>query len=201
VEFEGLRFRRANTSQQARALAQREVIFCEELAHSGGDAFDAQAAHLVALAGDDEVVAALRVIEPGPAALELEQFVGLGAIIPADRRPAQVGSFWVLPAHRQVRRNRFVQLGMLKLAIAYAERIAATDLLMWSSVARLQALYRRAHFATVPALDFVHPVAGPAYVMRLDLVSLRAQLDSAPRPMLRFLLCDPLPGFDDPPTP
>jgi len=191
VSFQGITFKVADEIERAQALSLRAQIYREDLGHHGIDRFDTLAHHLIARDSEGELIAAVRIIGPELRPLEIEQFIDLSSLI--GGRPAQIGGFWVRREHRQVIRDPFLQIGVLKLAYDFARKHAFTDFVMYT-YSHLLAFYRSAYFEQ-KGLHFEHPTWGRVEVMHLDLVSLESQLVQSEQPLARLLSRTDLPNF------
>jgi predicted GNAT family N-acyltransferase len=191
--FEGLVFKVADASERARALELRRKIYEEELGHHGIDDVDQGAHHLVACRSDGEIVAALRIVGPEFRPFDFEEFVTLADVLTADRLPAEISRFCVRREHRLVRSDQIIQLGMFKLAHAFARKHGFSDFLTLA-LPHLQNLYRIASFRNI-GLTFEHPTWGRVQPMRLDLVALEAQWSRSQQWMARLLFATDMPNI------
>src|SRR6185295_13253889 len=114
------------------------------------------ALYLIAcVATSDEVVATFRLVGPHQRPFDLEQFVDLDGLIGPDRTPALVGRLCIRDDYRIVRKDTFLQIGMLKLAYLFALKRGITDLVMYT-YPKLCNFYRRALFNQL-GRSFRHP--------------------------------------------
>lgn len=184
--FEGLTFKVADVGERARAIDLRRRVYAEDVGHVEMDDLDERAHHLVCHDDSGEVIAALRVVLFDDRPFDIEHFVALDGLIPSDRFPAEIGRYCVRNDHRRVTRNHFVQLGMLKLAYAFARKRGATDFLMYT-FGHLLDFYRGAFFQLLD-VAFEHPgYSQQMYVMRLDLVDFENRYSQSQQPVARLL--------------
>lgn len=191
--FDGLIFKIADERERSQALELRRTVYEEELGHDGIDRFDEAAYHLVACDSDGNVAAALRVVGPAQRPFDFEQIVVLSDYLPDNRSPGEISRFCVLRDHRQVRSDHFIQIGMLKLAHAFARKHGLTDFVTLA-LPHLRNLYRIAFFQPLGA-PREHPMWGRVHPMRLDLVDLEARHSQSKQPLARLLFATDLPNI------
>lgn len=158
----------AGSAELVEALRLRAAIYSEELGFHGVDFADRTALHIVALR-DEELVGALRLIGPSPLPLEIEQYTRPEA---ATSRTMQIGGFWIGKNYRRVTGSNIGLFNAFGTAISRcARRLGVCSILLRTHIPEVEPLYRAAGFRRVPTLDFVHPMWGPVYAMRLQVVS------------------------------
>jgi predicted GNAT family N-acyltransferase len=185
--FEGLTFKVAAGEDRLRAVEFRNRIYEQEFGDAATDELEAHAFYLVACKSAGEVVATFRLVEERP--FEVERHIDLGAIFAPSRYPAELGRLCVQPEWRRSRQPTFLLVGMLKLAIEFAQHRGITDFVI-GALGNLRNFYGRALFKPL-GLSYLHPVGGVLHVMRLDLIALRADHGDSTEPFFRLLLGDP----------
>lgn len=154
----------ADSLERFLALGLRGMIYLEELGQHGIDLADRHAIHLIAVR-ERNVMAALRLLGPGPLPLEVAEFMAMGR---DSGRVMQVGRFWIRKDMRRITAESAPLFGALRIAmLATAKRLAAREILLRTPVQDVDALYRSVGFERVQELDFHDPVWGDVYVMRL----------------------------------
>jgi predicted GNAT family N-acyltransferase len=189
--FEGLTFKVAAGKERLRAVEFRNRVYEQEFGDAATDELESRAFYLVACAVAGEVVATFRLVAERP--FEVERYVDLGDSIAPSRRAAELGRLCVQPEWRRIRQQTFLHLGMLKLAIEFAQQRDITDFFI-GALGSLRNFYGRALFRPL-GLSYHHPVGGVLHVMRLDLVALRAEHGDSDEPFFRLLLGAPPPNF------
>jgi predicted GNAT family N-acyltransferase len=187
--FEGLTFKVASTRERQRVLAMRREVYAVDWpavpTTQVVDVLDETAYHLLAMAeGDEALVGAARIVTAAHRPFDIEHYLSLADILPPGREPAEIGRLCVRHEWRQIRMP-LVHLGILKLAIAVAERAGVSDLLL-TALPKLRSLYTKGFFERV-GIRFTHPTWGEVDVMRLDLTTLPARLAHTQQATARLL--------------
>jgi len=191
--FDGLVFKIADEVERSRALALRRTVYEEALGHDGIDHYDERAYHLIACDSEGNVAAALRIVGPEQRPFDFEQLVMLADFLRDDRSPGEISRFCIQRDHRQVRSDQFIQVGMLKLAHAFARKHGLTDFVTLA-LPHLRNLYRIAFFQPLgPPCE--HPTWGRVYPMRLDLIDLETRYSRSQQPLARLLFATDLPNI------
>ncbi len=191
--FDGLMFKVAVGEDRLQALELQREVYMKDLGHIPQDEYDAEAHFLTACSEDGAVIGAFRLVGPEQRPFDIERFVSLADLLPPGRTPAVVGRLCVRHDHRQVSRHTFIQIGLLKLAYAFAMKWDITDFLLYT-YPRLIAFYRGALFETL-AKTFEHPDWGVVHLMRLDLVGLEARCAQSRGGLARLLFATELPNL------
>jgi N-acyl-L-homoserine lactone synthetase len=192
--FRGLTFKVADHDEKERALELRSRIYAAELGDPGLDHFDQVASHLIAI--DErtaDVAAAVRLVGPNDRPFDVETFVPLTAVLPADRQPAEASRFWVRREYRAVHRGQLVHLGMLKLVYEFAKHNSITDIIVLGLPA-LAKLYRAAFFVPLD-ISIDHPIWGPTQIMRLDITDLSRKSERSKGAVAHLLLRTHVPNI------
>lgn len=181
--YPGLTFKVADPGERERALALRREIYGREHGRIPDDEPDA--VHFVARTDAGEVVGAFRLLPPETRPFEFEPMVDVRTLLLPGRRPAHIGRLCVREDHRVVRRGMFLHLGLMTITLAYAEKHAITDLVLYTFES-LTAFYRVAFFRDA-RLPFEHPEWGPQVLMHLDVGDLAARCAESTSPTARLL--------------
>src|SRR5215468_4889383 len=115
-------FRMATDAERPAVLRFRKEAFEQEHDYAPLDSFDDAAIHLVAIASGRGIVSTARLLLPRQRPFEIEALVDFHSFLGADAVPAMVGGFSVDPEFRSINKSIVIQLGMLKLTFALAER-------------------------------------------------------------------------------
>ena len=164
---------------RSEAMALRSELYREALADTGLDEYDVVAHQLIAIAETGEVAAALRVVLSEHRPFDFEKRLPFKCLVPADRAVAEVSRFCVHPRYREMTRNQFVHLGMLKLLISFC-RHYDIDYVVSLALPHLVSLYQLACFEPYDA-QLVHPVWGAVQPITLDLAGLSERLKKRPK--------------------
>lgn len=191
--FEGLVFKEAVGPERERALELQNQVYIDDLGLVPTDPFDADAHFLIARTDAGDVVAVFRLVGPEQRPFDFEALVTLAEIIAPDRTPALVGRLCVRRDHRNVSKHMFMQIGMFKLAYAFAEKHGITDLFLYT-YPNLIAFYRGGLFELVDR-TFKHPDWGEVHLMHLDLVGLEARCAGSRDMLARLLFATDLPNL------
>jgi hypothetical protein len=191
--FDGLAFRVAAGEERTRALELQHQVYAEDLGHVPEDSFDARAHFLVACADNGGVVAVFRLVGPEQRPFDLEAFVNVKEILAPGRIPALVGRLCIRRDHRNISKHMFLQIGLFKLAYAFAEKRGITDLLLYT-YPKLIAFYRGALFNLVNR-TFEHPDWGTVHLMHLDLLGLEARCAQSRNRLARLLFATDVPNL------
>lgn len=191
--FEGLSFKVAAGSERARALELQHLVYGEDLGHVPHDRFDACAHLLIACADGGDIVAAFRLIGPEQRPFDIEAVINLDKVIGPGRTPALVGRLCVRRDYRKVSKQAFLQVGIFRLAYAFAQRRAITDFVLYT-YPNLIAFYRGGLFELVDG-TFKHPDWGDVHLMHLDLNGLEARCARSRRGLARRLFATDVPSL------
>lgn len=191
--FEGLTFKVAETEERAAALDLCRQVYQEDLGHVPIDGRDDVAHHLIALDSRGDVVAGFRVVGPENRPFDFERSVDLGAILGPARSPALIGRLTIRRDHRSVRKAAFLQVGMLKLAHAFAERRGITDFFLYT-YPNLIKFYRGSFFDLLD-VTFEHPDWGSVHLMRMNVTELPRRCASSRSSLAKLLLDGEMPNF------
>lgn len=191
--FAGLVFKTARSRERELAIEMRREIYARDWPHISDDlvvdALDGHACHLIALTEDRGcLVAAARLVPPHCRPFDVEAYVRLDSITPRPSTTAEIGRLCVRHEWRAIRLP-FINLGLLKLALAAARRFGITDFVL-TALPNLRNLYRLGYFEPA-GLSFIHPTWGPVHVMRLDLLAVQERLAASSEPTARLLLEPP----------
>ena len=186
----GLRFKIASSPEREAAFALRRTVYARDWPNVRTeaiiDAADETAHHLVALSPGRGVIAALRIVTANRRPFDMERFISIDGLLPADRNPAEIGRLTIAHGSRFVRRRPFVHLGMLKAAIDFSREMGITDLLL-TAIPRLRTFYRQGCFTDV-GVQFTHETWGLVHVMRLDIMNLFQPSGTEPGLIATFLI-------------
>jgi len=191
--FEGLTFKVAKGVDRLRAVGLLRDVYLEAYGHVPNDGLDERAHFLVVSLADGQLAATARVLGPEQRPFDIESSAPLSRFIPGDRCIAEIGRLCIRKDHRSVRKNTFIQFGMLKLAYAFACKQGITDFVMYT-YPELIDFYRGALFELVD-VTFMHPDWGEVHVMRLDLLSLKERHSGSATPLGRILFSSDMPNF------
>lgn len=183
---EPLIFKVADHDEKARAIRFQEEVYKEELGHAPDDSRWPAAHYLIALDADQSLLATARLVGPDQRPFEIERYVDLSSLFPANCAVALAGRLCVHPAHRRVPRSMFILTGLLKLTYAFATNQAWTDLIIYPRT-ELVEFYRGALFEE-SGLTFVEPDFDlEMHVMVLQLKRLERRLALSKAPLARLL--------------
>ena len=186
--FEGLTFRMATEAELPTVLDLRQSVYSEDLGHVPVDCLDDRSHHLVATDGIGRVVAAARIVGPDLRPFDFEAQIDLSRYIGPDRIPALLGRLCVRRDYRSVSYGTFVHIGLLKLALMFAQQHGVTDFFLYA-FDYLVNFYRGALFYPLNVRIQIEP-AGSMHLMHLDIPALlRSSAQSRPR-LLSLLLDD-----------
>lgn len=162
-----LTYRIADPDDEAEIRAARDRIFGAELGYVPDDGLDAKAAHVIARAADNTLVAAFRFLGPELRPFDFEEVYPLDELVAAGRRPAMLGRLWVHPEYRGVRQSMQIHRSLLAEALYLAMETAVTDYFL-CTFTRLLSFYRAAMFRETGAIH-VHLGWGPLHVLHRDM--------------------------------
>jgi len=191
--FEGLTFKVAEAEERAAALDLCRQVYQEDLGHVPIDGRDDIANHLIAVDTRGDVVAGFRVVGPESRPFDFEQSVDLDAILGPARRPALIGRLTIRREYRSVRKAAFLQIGMLKLAHAFAERQGITDFFLYT-YPNLINFYRGSFFDLLD-VTFEHPDWGSVHLMRMNVTELPRRCANSRSSLAKLLLDGEMPNF------
>jgi N-acyl-L-homoserine lactone synthetase len=160
-----------------RAIAVRRLVYIDEFgfAFGGGgprDSFDDRAYHLLATTAADEPVGSLRFLDAPARPFEIEEFLDITSLLPADRHPAEITRLCILAEYRKISKAAFVHLSMFEAVMRLAHGLGVTDIVA-STRADLKSFYAYLLFETYESSVYRHPGIGDAVhtLMRLDLTT------------------------------
>lgn len=180
-------FKEATHHERTEAIALFRQVYRRDIGHVPEDAFDPVAHHLIAKTAADEVVASFRLLGPQQRPFDIERFCDLSPHLSPEATPALLGRLSVRHDMRSMHHAVVLQLGMLKLAILFAQTRAISDLFLYA-MPHLITFYRGAFFRPLDCNFFYAPLYTSMRIMQLDLRDLeRRQLESK-SPRLYFLL-------------
>ena len=162
----GLKLMVAKGGLRSSALQFRRRLFEKEQGTEGLDEFDNHAVQLVGSV-KGEIVAAARLVEPGRRPFGLEQYFDLAVHLGKRERVAELSRYCLHEEWRDIVRGTVLHLGMLKLAILYAQA-RKIESVVGSVQPRFRALYERVYFKSIGP-SFHHPIFGHTTIMLLRL--------------------------------
>ncbi len=174
------------------ALSVRYQVYCEELGYkwnSAQDEFDAQAVICVVRTGDGSAVASLRIVGPEARPFEVEKFVSIEDILPANSWPAELNRFCVLPHLRTI--SSSVHVALFNFAFGLARRQRFSHFVL-ASKPSIEAIYRFLLFEVIEGRSFRHSGMGDERhnLMLLDLRNLSERYRQARHPFAHLMLAD-----------
>jgi N-acyl-L-homoserine lactone synthetase len=174
---------------RAAALEIREQLYCNELGYrweSREDRFDAHAAIAVIRTDYGRAIGSIRVVGPEVRPFEIEKYLSIADILPADARPAEVNRYCVVPEFRGV--ASFVHFATFRFTIEYAQQEHFSHFVIATKPA-IEPIYRYLQFERVPGRSFHHLELGGSVhnLMILDLRHLAARYRRARHPFSKLL--------------
>jgi len=187
-------FKEAAVDERPAARALFHEVYTHDIGHVPEDGLDDLAHHLIAKSTSGEVVASFRLLGPQLRPFDIERFCDLTHHIARDAKPALLGRLSIRHDMRSVQQSTLLQVGMLKLAVLFAQQHSLSDLFLYA-MPHLITFYRGGFFTPLDCYFFYAPLAVSMQIMQLNIRDLQDRYLKSRSTRLAFLLGSQPPNF------